>query len=175
MSGLGIEPSFARNDLRGAKAPTNRPDSYEGLCRRPQFYRAESCALIRNEPQAGRGSAFPSLSFCTGEIPDIWRLPGTASAAWCGPGTRSVESLLAEIFVASGVRTPAGVLPRRVPLPTELAGHRRVQPPALRSTLDIIVDPCRFGFSPHFLPDSKIVQFQPLSAHFTAFSRDNTD
>ena len=33
-------------------------------------------------------------------------------------------------------------------VPTEPAGHEDVQPPAPRSTLDIIVDPCRFGFYP---------------------------
>lgn len=67
MSGLGIEPSFARNDLRGAKAPTNRPGSYEGLRRRPQFYRAEGGALIRNVFLPGRGSIFPCpLAHCVG-------------------------------------------------------------------------------------------------------------
>ena len=33
-------------------------------------------------------------------------------------------------------------------VPTELAGHRRVQPPAPLFREDIMTDPCRFGFFP---------------------------
>ena len=65
MSGLGIEPPPEYAFPRGAKAPTFAPGSYKGFGKRPQFYPQQSGALIRNEPQAGRGSIFlcPSMAF----------------------------------------------------------------------------------------------------------------
>lgn len=65
MSGLGIEPPLRLFFPRGRNAPTNRPDSYEGLCRRPQFYPLQGGALIRNVFLPGRGSIFlcPSMAF----------------------------------------------------------------------------------------------------------------
>ena len=94
-------------------APTFAPGSYKESFKRPQFYRAEGGALIRNVFLPGRGSVFlcPSMSFCTGEIPDIWRPPESLLHRVRRSGTQSVESLLAEIFVATGVRTPPTTLP----------------------------------------------------------------
>lgn len=111
MSGLGIEPPFVMHFWGGRNAPTFAPSSYKGLRRRPQFYRAEGGALIRNESQAGRGSVFPShpCPSVLGSFSGDWRPPESLSSGVCGPGTRSVESLLAEISAPMGVRTPAGV------------------------------------------------------------------
>lgn len=110
MSGLGIEPPFVMHFWGGRNAPTNRPDSYEGLRRRPQFYPLQGGALIRNVFLPGRGSVFPSHPCPSGEIPIDWRPPESLSSGGRHSETAWVESLLAEIFVASGVRTPAGVL-----------------------------------------------------------------
>lgn len=109
MSGLGIEPPPEYAFPRGKNVPTFAPDSYEGLRRRPQFFPQQSGALIRNEPQAGRGSIFHGRSIAWGSIPIDWRPPTVLPRRVCRLGTRSVESLLAEIFAPMGVRTPAGV------------------------------------------------------------------
>ena len=150
MSGLGIEPPFVMHFWGGRNAPTNRPDSYEGFGRRPQFYRAEGGALIRDESQAGRGSIFPSHS-CT-RTSSRWLEAARVALEWCARvGDASRRVVFGRDFRRDRGSNPPTTLPRRVPLPTEPAGHGHVQPPALRSTLDIIVDPCRFCFSPLFL------------------------
>lgn len=85
-----------------------------------------------------------------GRLPGGWRPPESLSSGGRHSETAWVESLLAEIFVATGVRTPPTTLPNEWVVPTEPAGHEDVQPPALRSILDIIVDPVGFDFSPIF-------------------------
>lgn len=150
MSGLGIEPPPECAFSRGKNVPTNRPGSYKGLRRRPQFYPQQSGALIRNVFLPGRGSIFHGRSIAWGSIPIDWRPPTVLPRRVCRLGTRSVELLLAEIFVPMGVRTPAGVLSGRVPLPSGLLGHGHVQPRPPLFREDIMTDPCRFDFSPIF-------------------------
>lgn len=146
----GLNPRPSATIGEGRNAPTNRPDSYEGLRRRPQFYPLQGGALIRNVFLPGRGSIFHGRSIAWGSIPIDWRPPTVLPRRVCRLGTLPVGLLPRSFFVTSGVRTPAGVLPRRVPLPSGLLGHRRVQPRPPPPTLDIIVDPCRFDFSPIF-------------------------
>lgn len=63
-AGIELPPEYAFS--RGRNAPTNRPGSYEGFGKRPQFYPLQGGALIRNELQAGRGSIFRGRSIAWG-------------------------------------------------------------------------------------------------------------
>ena len=150
VSGLGIEPSFAQIFSRGAKAPTFAPGSYKGLRRRPQFYPQQSGALIRNVFLPGRGSIFPSLSFYTGGAFLLTGDPLQCFHVVCVAWGRFPSGRFWPRFSSRPGFEPPDDASEHECVPTEPAGHRHVQPPALRSTLDIIVDPCRFGFSPIF-------------------------
>ena len=167
-----LNPRLSVRFRGGKNVPTFAPGSYKESVKRPQFFPQQPGALIRNEPQTGRGSAFRLHILYPGHSYSL-ETPYSCFCCLVRAGDASRRVVFGRDFRRDRGSNPPTTLPRRVPLPTELAGHRHVQPRPPLFREDIIVDPCRFEFSPHFLRYSKIVQ--PLNAHFTAFSCDNTD